>query len=220
MKDGKKQASPQVLIYSEECTKVLYSEMNRENDLALPKLLLHSCCGPCSTSVIERLMNDYEITVFFYNPNITDREEYIRRREAQLKVIESFNSMSECKNKIKYIEGRYEPEVFYKSVSGFEGEPEGGRRCGKCFDLRLEETAQQARINCFDTFTTTLTVSPHKNYEIISGIGKTMAVKYGVGYLDGNFKKKDGFKRSIELSKKFGIYRQDYCGCEFSIWKK
>ena len=110
-------------------------------------------------------------------------------------------------------------QAFY-AEKGFENEPEGGKRCGLCFSMRLEETALTARMNGFDTFTTTLTVSPHKDYETISRIGNMLAVKYGVGYLDGNFKKKDGFKRSIELSKQFGIYRQNYCGCEFSVWDK
>lgn len=197
-----------------------YADLGGEKELAHPKLLLHSCCGPCSTAVIERLMNEYEVTVFFYNPNITDRDEYVKRRHAQLSVIDRFNEMTECTNKIGFMEGRYEPDAFYEKVKGFENEPEGGKRCGLCFSMRLEETALTARMNGFDTFTTTLTVSSHKDYETISRIGNMLAVKYGVGYLDGNFKKKDGFKRSIELSKQFGIYRQNYCGCEFSVWDK
>lgn len=199
---------------------MIYTDIGGEKEVSYPKLLLHSCCGPCSTAVIERLMNEYEITVFFYNPNITDMEEYVRRREAQLIVIDRFNGMNECRNKIGFMEGRYEPDVFYEKVSGLEKEPEGGKRCSVCFSARLEETALTARMNCFDTFTTTLTVSPHKDYDTISRIGNMLAVKYGIGYLDGNFKKKDGFKRSIELSKQFGIYRQNYCGCEFSVWAK
>ncbi len=197
-----------------------YTSINYQKEVACPSLLLHSCCGPCSTAVIESLIDDYNITIFFYNPNITDDEEYQRRKEAQLEVFERFNTSVNHKNKIAFIEGKYEPNRFFEIAKGLEDEKEGGRRCYNCFLLRLEETALFARLNNFDIFTTTLTVSPHKSYDIISRIGKKLAVKYGVSYLDGNFKKKDGFKRSVELSKKFGIYRQNYCGCEFSDWRK
>ncbi len=197
-----------------------YANINFQKEVAFPSLLLHSCCGPCSTAVIENLIDDYNITIFFYNPNITDDKEYQRRKEAQLAVIENFNSSINYKNKVNFVEGRFEPSKFFEVAKGLEGEKEGGVRCYNCFALRLEETALFARLNNFDTFTTTLTVSPHKSYDVISGIGKKLAVKYGISYLDGNFKKKDGFKRSVELSKKFGIYRQNYCGCEFSDWRK
>lgn len=197
-----------------------YANINYQKEVAFPSLLLHSCCGPCSTAVIENLIDDYNITIFFYNPNITDNKEYQRRKEAQLTVIENFNSSTNHKNKVNFVEGRFEPNKFFEVAKGLEGEKEGGRRCYNCFRLRLEETALFARLNNFDTFTTTLTVSPHKSYDVISSIGKKLAVKYGISYLDGNFKKKDGFKRSVELSKKFGIYRQNYCGCEFSDWRK
>lgn len=185
-----------------------------------PNLLLHSCCGPCSTAVIERLIDDYNITVFFYNPNITDVEEYKKRRQAQLKVIDAFNNSTKYNGTIKYMEGKYDPERYLDMVKGHEEDPEGGQRCSICFDLRLEETALMANMYKFDIFTTTLTVSPHKNYEIISSIGKKLSTKYNVLYLDGNFKKKDGFKRSIELSKEMDLYRQNYCGCQFSVWEK
>ena len=185
-----------------------------------PRLLLHSCCGPCSTAVIERLLPDYDITVFFYNPNITDSNEYEKRLTSQLMVIDYFNKNLSPENKIDFIEGRYDPDEYFKLVSGYEEEKEGGRRCSLCFDMRLEETAIIAKEKGFDTFTTTLTVSPHKSYDIISQIGKSLSEKYKVDYLDGNFKKKDGFKRSIELSKEMNLYRQNYCGCQFSVWEK
>ncbi len=185
-----------------------------------PNLLLHSCCGPCSTAVIERLIDDYNITVFFYNPNITDIEEYKKRRQAQINVIDAFNKSTKYSESVKYMEGKYDPERYLNMVQGHEKDPEGGQRCSICFDLRLEETALMANMYKFDLFTTTLTVSPHKNYDVISKIGKRLSAKYNVLYLDGNFKKKDGFKRSIELSKKMNLYRQNYCGCQFSVWEK
>lgn len=189
-------------------------------DKSKPKLLLHSCCGPCSTAVIERLLPEYSITVFFYNPNITDPDEYEKRLRAQLEVIEYFNKSITSGSKISFIEGKYESDKYFEMVSGFEDEKEGGKRCSICFDMRLEETAKVASENKFDTFTTTLTVSPHKSYDIISQIGKDLGEKYQINYLDGNFKKKDGFKRSIELSKQLNLYRQNYCGCQFSVWEK
>lgn len=183
-----------------------------------PSLLLHSCCGPCSTAVIERLLDRFELTVFFYNPNMSDIEEYERRTRAQRIVIERFNQIIGEGRKIKYIESPYEPEEFYKVVSGYENEPEGGKRCTKCFGIRLGETAKLAEKEGYDYFATTLTVSPHKDSKLISQIGNGLEEKYNIKYLDENFKKKDGFKRSIELSKEFGLYRQDYCGCKYSIW--
>lgn len=183
-----------------------------------PTVLLHSCCGPCSTACIERLLDDYDITVFFYNPNISDFAEYQRRTDAQRKVIEQFNDIIGEDREIKYIESLYEPDEFYKKIKGYEDEAEGGKRCTKCFELRLGETAFKAKEYGYDYFATTLTVSPHKNFKLISEIGNALGNKLGVKYLDENFKKKDGFKRSIELSKDFELYRQDYCGCKYSIW--
>ncbi|MDD4765920.1 MAG: epoxyqueuosine reductase QueH [Atribacterota bacterium] len=177
-----------------------------------PKLLLHSCCAPCSTYVIEYLSQFFSITVFFYNPNIHPEEEYIRRLNEQKKLIEQFP----VQNKITFIEGKYEPEVFFKEVKGFENEPEGGNRCLKCFYLRLNKTAQKAQELKIPFFTTTLTISPHKNAIAINRIGEEMANKYQVNYLFSDFKKKDGFKRSIVLSEQYGLYRQNYCGCVFS----
>lgn len=207
------------LLQAKSDMKYKECDMSRK-DKEMPSLLLHSCCGPCSTAVIERLINDYRITVFFYNPNITDESEYKKRKEAQLKVIERFNKNVKYENKVSFMEGKYAPRDFYGLTEGLEKEPEGGKRCVKCFDMRLEETALTASLHKFDSFATTLTVSPHKNYELISSIGNRKAVKYKVGFLDANFKKKDGFKRSIELSKEFDLYRQNYCGCEYSVWEK
>lgn len=185
----------------------------------LPKLLLHSCCGPCSTAVIERLIDDYDVTVFFYNPNVTDNDEYQKRREAQQIVIDYFNSQEKYKGVVKYIEGEHDVESFIQVAKGLEIEPEGGKRCEECFVLRLEETAKVAATENYDIFATTLTVSPHKNFDTIGKIGKDLSFKYNVEFLNGNFKKKDGFKRSIELSKKLELYRQNYCGCIYSIWE-
>lgn len=178
-------------------------------------LLLHSCCGPCSTSVIERLADDYNITVFYYNPCITDAEEYRRRRENQIKFIDEFNRRHPCAD-VKYIDGEYEPAEYLKRVKGLENEPEGGARCEVCFRQRLEATAKKAASMKFPLFTTTLTVSPHKNYKLIAEIAREYASKYSVEFLDCDFKKKAGFQRSVQLSKEYGLYRQDYCGCDFS----
>ena len=181
-----------------------------------PVLFLHSCCGPCSTAVIERLYDDYKITVFFFNPNITAEEEYEKRKGAQKDFIQSFNEEHLGEARVDFIEGDYEPERFFCAAKGLETEPEGGTRCARCFELRLEETAKIAKEKNCDFFTTTLTVSPHKNYELISDIGNGLAEKYGVPFLDMNFRKKGGYQRSIELSKQYGLYRQDHCGCIFA----
>jgi len=181
-----------------------------------PALLLHSCCGPCSTAVIERLVDDYDITVFFYNPCITDREEYEKRKENQMKFIEYYNLHLGGLNQVHFMEGDYEPEAYYQLTEGLENEPEGGARCTLCFTQRLEKTAETAKFGGFPLFTTTLTVSPHKNYPLISALGKEAAEKYDVEFLDMDFKKKAGFQRSIQLSKEYELYRQNYCGCEYS----
>ena len=187
-----------------------------------PSVLLHSCCGPCSSSVMEKLCEDFEITVFFYNPNITDGSEYEKRKAAQLLCIEKFNESIAAdvdqaeKAKVDFIEGKYEPQAFCEASAGLEDEPEGGKRCTECFRLRLERTAQIAKRDGFDCFATTLTVSPHKNYQLIKEIGEKTAEKHDVEFLDRDFKKKDGFKRSIELSREYGLYRQNYCGCDFA----
>ncbi len=176
------------------------------------KLLLHSCCGPCSTAVIEKLLQDgiYDITVFYFNPNITEAEEYEHRKAEQKRVI------AELYPGLKFIEGNYDPREYFEVVHGYENDPEGGFRCSLCFTLRLEETARYARDHGYDCFDTTLSVSPYKSYDTISAIARQLEFKYAVEYLAGNYKKKDGYKRSIELSKQLDLYRQHFCGCIFS----
>ena len=201
-----------------EGTDRMLAMQDRETALAKPSVLLHSCCGPCSTACLERLTDRYYVTVFFYNPNITDAAEYELRRDAQLKVIERFNADLAYDAKVSFLEGPYEPQAWLAYVTGYEEEPEGGLRCGKCFTMRLEKTALTASLHNFDCFTTTLTVSPHKDSDTILAIGRRLGLQYQIEFLAENFKKKDGYKRSVELSKKYDIYRQDYCGCSFSEW--
>lgn len=179
-----------------------------------PKLLLHSCCGPCSTAVLERLASYFHITLLYYNPNIYPEDEYLLRLKTQIEVI------NKCGYDISLLEGEYIHEEYLAFIKGLEEEKEGGKRCEACFKLRLEKTAELAKRESFDYFTTTLTVSPHKNSPLINAIGKEISQKYGVKYLFSDFKKKEGYKRSTQLSKEYGIYRQNYCGCEFSMWFK
>ena len=192
---------------------------DRQTKVQKPQILLHSCCGPCSTACIERLLSDYDITVYYYNPNIDDPVEYERRKATQMAFLQKFNEEPGSAGRVSFMEAPYDPERFLEEVKGLEEEPEGGRRCSVCFWLRLQKTAETASMLHYDLFGTTLTVSPHKDYATISAIGKRLGAQYGVSYLDANFKKKDGFKRSIELSKKYGLYRQNYCGCRFSKWE-
>ena len=178
----------------------------------VPSLLLHSCCAPCSSYVIEYLSQYFKITVYYYNPNISPKEEYYYRASEQKRLIEGMP----VKNKVDFEEGDYIPDEFYRLCVGLENAPEGGERCKRCFEMRLKKTAELASKENFDYFTTTLTISPLKNAQLINDIGKRLAEKYGVKYLFSDFKKKEGYKRSIELSKKYGLYRQNYCGCIFS----
>ena len=180
------------------------------------RILLHSCCGPCSTAVVERLLEDYEITVFFSNSNITDPAEYAKRKETQLQFLETFCRDHGTIGRISMIEGRYEPERFLQLCEGLDGEPEGGARCPVCFRMRMEEAAERAKQDGYDLFGTTLSVSPHKNYAQICEIGEALEQETGIPFLRSDFKKKAGFQRSIELSKQYGLYRQNYCGCGFS----
>lgn len=185
-------------------------------EIMRPAVLLHSCCGPCSTSVIERLAPDYDVTVFFYNPCITEAEEYEKRKENQIKFIDAYNQKLAGSQKIHFIEGDYLPEEYFARTKGYEDEPEGGARCTICFTQRLYETAKTAKKRGYGIFATTLTVSPHKNYPLISEIGNRLAKEENIEFLDLDFKKKAGFQRSIQLSKEYGLYRQNYCGCEYS----
>ena len=168
-----------------------------------PSLLLHACCGPCSTSCVERLAPDYQITLYYYNPNITDREEYLLRRDTLLQFIRAFNEEHK--------------DTYYLDKCGpLADEPEGGARCDLCFALRLAETARKAGELGIDYFTTTMSVSPHKNYDKIRTLGMALEEQTSSRYLDVDFKKKNGFGRSVELSKQYGLYRQNFCGCEFA----
>lgn len=178
-------------------------------------LLLHSCCAPCSSAVLEKLQKIFEITVFFYNPNISEAEEYRKRVEEQKRLILEFNQKNpDCP--IQIVEADYEPQEFYAIAKGLEQCPEGGERCFRCYALRLEKTAQVAKEGDYDYFTTTLTISPLKNAAKLNEIGEEMAVKYEIAFLPSDFKKKEGYKRSIELSKEYDLYRQNFCGCAFS----
>ncbi len=188
--------------YNEEMKKII-SNLDDHN-----KLLLHSCCGPCSSSVIERLRDYFDITVIYYNPNIEPKEEYEKRKSEQLRLLNELG--------IKFMDIDYLNNEYHKKIKGYENEPENGLRCPLCFELRLDKTASKAKENNFDFFGTTLTVSPHKNSKIINEIGLKLEEKYGVKFLLSDFKKEDGYKRSIELSKKYDLYRQDYCGCLYS----
>lgn len=178
----------------------------------IPTLFLHSCCAPCSSYVLEYLSQYFKITVFYYNPNIYPDDEYYKRVEEQKKFIERFPA----KNKIDFVEGNFDKDRFYSMAKGLENAPEGGERCFLCYELRLREAAEYAKARNMDYFTTTLSISPLKNAEKLNEIGLNLANEYGIKYLVSDFKKKNGYKRSTELSKQYGIYRQDYCGCIFS----
>lgn len=177
-----------------------------------PSLLLHACCAPCSSYVLEYLSEYFNITVFYYNPNITDEAEYKKR------VLEEQRLISEMptKNPVKFLEGEYEPERFFDMSRGLENIPEGGERCFKCYRLRLAVTAEAAKEKQFDYFTTTLSISPLKNAQKLNEIGAEEAERVGIPYLFSDFKKREGYKRSIQLSAQYGLYRQNYCGCIFS----
>ncbi len=177
-----------------------------------PTLFLHSCCAPCSSYVLEYLSGIFKITVFYYNPNIYPAEEYYKRVDEQKKFIAKLN----VKNKIDFIEGDYVQQDFYACIKGLENIPEGGERCFACYKLRLEETARLASELGFDYFTTTLSISPYKNALKLNEISAQLSKIYDVKNLPSDFKKKNGYKRSIELSENYGLYRQDYCGCVFS----
>lgn len=190
-----------------------------ENEKGSKTLLLHSCCAPCSSYVLEYLREFFQITVFYYNPNITEDVEYRKRVEEQKRLINDFNEQVEASptaHKIRILGGDYEPEEFYQLSKGLEKCPEGGERCDKCFTLRIKKTAQMASEMKFDYFTTTLTISPMKNAQKLNEIGEHMASEYGISFLPSDFKKKNGYKRSVELSALFNLYRQNYCGCIYS----
>lgn len=174
-----------------------------------PRLLLQSCCGPCSTYVLSYLTQYFDITLLYYNPNIQPREEYDLRLANQRKVLAAMPE-------VHIMECGYDGEAYNEAVRGLEAEPEGGARCTVCFALRLEETARRAAEGKFDYFCTTLTVSPHKDAQRINAIGRALGERYGVQWLPSDFKKREGYKESIRLSQELGLYRQDYCGCLYS----
>lgn len=175
-------------------------------------LLLHSCCAPCSSYVLKYLSEYFKITLLYFNPNIFPQEEYIKRVNEQKRLI----SELPVRNPIEFLEGRYEPQEFFDAVKGMENEPEGGSRCMVCYEMRLREAAIYASRMGFDYFTTTLSISPLKNAEKINEIGTRLGEEYGVKHLPSDFKKKEGYKQSVELSKEYNLYRQNFCGCVYS----
>lgn len=203
---------------------------------AMPRLLLHSCCAPCSSYCMEYLREYFQLTVFYYNPNITEKEEYRKRVQEEIRLIEIYNRQAAERRaaeeqadgkpetgkplKIEIIEGDYEPERFLEMAKDLENCAEGGERCFRCYELRLRKTVKLAKERNFDYFTTTLTISPLKNAAKLNEIGERLAEEYGVRWLPSDFKKRDGYKRSIELSKEYGLYRQNYCGCVYSKQKQ
>ena len=190
----------------EKTLKALQAEDKR------PSLLLHSCCGPCSSYVMEYLAQYFDITIFYYNPNISPKEEY----EKRVAEIRRLISEMEFLHPVSMVEGEYKPEDFYEMAKGLEDVPEGGERCFRCYRLRMEEAARLAEQGGYDYFTTTLSISPLKNAGKINEIGQELSQIYKVEHLPSDFKKKNGYKRSIELSHEYGLYRQNYCGCVFS----
>lgn len=178
----------------------------------VPRVMLHSCCAPCSSYVIEYLSNYFYLTIFYYNPNISPREEYDKRKNEQVRLI----SEMKTKYSVDIIDCDYDNNIYESRIKGLENEPERGSRCNICFNLRLEKTAINAKELGYDYFATTLTVSPYKNAYLINEIGLDIGDKLGVKYLVSDFKKKNGYKRSIELSKEYNLYRQNYCGCKYS----
>ena len=196
--------------YQKELDKLIENNTVDDN---IPTLLIHSCCAPCSSYVLEYLSKYFRITVLYYNPNIFPKEEYEYRIKEQEKLI---NAMKFEKNAVEFISTDYTPDDFYMKIQGHETDLEGGERCAICFRLRLEYAAKMAKEKGFDYFVTTLSISPMKNSRLLNDIGEEIGRKYDVKYLPSDFKKRDGYKRSVALSKEFDLYRQDYCGCVYS----
>lgn len=195
--------------YQKELDKII--EANEKAGI-VPSLLLHSCCAPCSSYCIEYLSQYFKITVFYYNPNISEAEEYKKRAEEQKRLIASMPTI----HPVAFTEGEYHPEEFFAMAKGLEHCPEGGERCFRCYEMRLRAAALAAKEQGLDYFATTLSISPLKNAEKLNEIGERLSKELGVPYLVSDFKKREGYKRSIELSKEYGLYRQDFCGCAFS----
>lgn len=201
--------------YQKELEKII--EEKQKNGI-VPSLFLHACCAPCSSYCLEYLAQYFNITVFYYNPNISPKEEYQKRVEELEHLVKRQEELLKNAKKsypIQFLEGKYEPERFYEMAKGMEDLPEGGERCFACYELRLRETAKIAA-GKYDFFTTTLSISPHKNAQKLNEIGERVGKEYGIAHLPSDFKKKNGYRRSCELSEEFGLYRQNYCGCVFS----
>lgn len=195
--------------YSKELDKLI---ANNQKEGKIPTLLLHSCCAPCSSYVLKFLSNYFKITLLYYNPNIFPPEEYSKRVAEQKRLIDEMDFV----NDVEFVEGRYVPDEFFEMAKGYEKEPEGGARCFLCYELRMREAAILAQKGGFDYFTTTLSISPLKNADKLNEIGEKLSKEYGVKHLPSDFKKKEGYKQSVELSKEYGLYRQDFCGCVYS----
>lgn len=215
-----------VVNYQKELEKVLGKLEEDRQTLSqggkpVKRLFLHSCCAPCSSYVMEYLCGYFQITVFYFNPNISSSGEYRKRAEEQKRLINAYNKEIETGTRrgypIEVVEGDYDPKRFYEAAKGYESCPEGGERCFRCFDLRLRETAKRAKETGADFFCTTLTISPLKNAGKINEIGMTLSGEYGVPWLPSDFKKRSGYQRSVELSAEYGLYRQNYCGCGYSL---
>lgn len=187
--------------------------LDLEKQEEVPTLLLHSCCGPCSSYVISYLSDYFKITVFFYNPNIAPKDEYEKRKAEQKRLIRELPT----KYEVSFEEGDYAPERFDHLSRGVEEEPEGGHRCQRCYAMRMAKTARKAKSENFDFFTTTLSVSPYKNAQKLNDIGEKLGKQLEISYLPSDFKKKEGYKKSVALSRKYNLYRQGYCGCAFSL---
>ena len=191
---------------------IMHDIIAKEQSLGCkPKLLLHVCCAPCSSAVLEYISKFFDITIYYYNPNISPIDEYLKRKNELKRFLNDANYLG-----IKIQEDIYEPEKFFSLAKGLENEVEGGARCIKCYYLRLEETAKKALEGNVDYFTTTLSISPYKKSDKLNEIGSILEEKYGIKYLYSDFKKHDGYKKSIELSREYNLYRQDYCGCIYS----
>lgn len=208
----KKMNKNQVINYSNILDKVIKDWKNKEKR---PKIVLHSCCAPCSTYTLEFLCQFSDLTILFSNSNIHPKKEYIKRSIAQKEFIEEFNNRTG--NKVKYVEDEYKPVDFYRTVRGLENEPEGGKRCTKCFMMRLDIVAKYAKENNYDYFGSALTLSPKKNSKLINELGFEVQEIYDVKYLPSDFKKNNGYKRSIEMCSEYNVYRQCYCGCIFAL---
>lgn len=195
--------------YQLEMEKIITKEQEKNN---IPTLLLHSCCAPCSSYVLETLTDYFRITILYYNPNIYPEEEYFKRKEEEKRFIKEFPA----KHKVSFLDCDYDSESFYKTVKGLEDLREGDKRCYLCYRLRLEETAKKAKELNFDYFGTTLSISPYKNSKWLNEIGFDLEKEYNISFLCSDFKKKNGYKRSIDLASEYNLYRQDYCGCVYS----